>query len=57
MQVIVIEKKMNRRIFYDDVVSIVHYNSAIKLLDNHGFSITFPISDDLEIIIESLEWL
>lgn len=57
MQVVVIEKKTNTRVYYDDIVSIIRFNSVIKLLDNNGYTIVWPISDDLEIIIESLEWL
>lgn len=57
MQVVVIEKKTNTIVYYDDIVSIIRFNSVIKLLDNNGYTFVWPISDDLEIIIESLEWL
>ena len=57
MQIVVIEKKTNRKLYYDDIVSIIHFKSVIKLLDNNGYTTICPVSDDLEIIIESLEWL
>ena len=51
MQIEINEKQSNRKICYDDIVSIRVKNNILFIKDDIGFKTNFDISNDIEIKI------
>lgn len=56
MQVVVYNTKTNRKICYHGIVSIIRQKNYVKLLNDNGRSEIFIVDENLQIIIENLEW-